>query len=118
MDQILELNEEDFDCTVQPGVTREALNRRLKDTGLWFSVGQCSRGANLQMANDSFYLLSKKHQKTDPGADASICGMVATGASGTTSIRYGTMKGNVRNLEVVLANGDILDTQGRGRRPW
>ena len=44
--------------------------------------------------------------------------MVATGASGTTSIKYGTMKSNVKNLEVVLPNGEILYTKGKNRRPW
>ncbi len=90
MDRIVEIREEDFQADVQPGVVYQDLNAKLKHAGLFFPP--------------------------DPGARATLGGMIANNASGTRTIYYGSTKDYVLQLSVALANGEIIDLGTRSSK--
>ena len=90
MNRVLRVSVDDLDATVEAGISRVQLTKALENTGLTFFI--------------------------DPGADATIGGMASTRASGTTAVRYGTMRENVLGLTVVLADGGVIHTGTRARK--
>lgn len=90
MDRILSFAPEDFLMVVQPGVTYPQVNAHARRSGLFFPI--------------------------DPGAEASLGGMVSTNASGTMAVRYGVTGDYVSGLEVVTGDGRRVRLGGRARK--
>ncbi|MDP7545020.1 MAG: FAD-binding protein, partial [Anaerolineales bacterium] len=87
MNRILDVHTADFQIDVQPGILYKDMNKALARHGLFFAP--------------------------DPGANASIGGMVSNNAAGTRTPKYGATKDNVLRLEVVLPSGEIIRTGTR-----
>jgi D-lactate dehydrogenase (cytochrome) len=90
MNRILDIREQDFQADLEPGVIYQDLNHNLRHKGLFFPP--------------------------DPGARATIGGMIANNASGTRTVRYGATKDHILRLTVVLANGEILELGTRATK--
>ncbi len=84
MNKILDVRPQDLQVDVQPGVLRKELNRHLGRHGLFFPP--------------------------DPGADATIGGMIANNASGVQTVKYGATKDYVMRMTFVLPQGEIIHT--------
>ena len=86
MDQIIDVDIDNIQVTVEPGVVQDKLNERLKPYGFFFPP--------------------------NPGSSASctVGGQIANNASGMRCVKYGTTKNYVLDLEVVLADGRIIHT--------
>jgi D-lactate dehydrogenase (cytochrome) len=90
MNRILDVREQDFQADVEPGVVYHDLNEKLRLRGLFFPP--------------------------DPGASATIGGMIANNASGTRTVRYGSTRANVLRLTVALAGGEIMRIGSRASK--
>ena len=89
MNRILEMDLENLQVIVEPGVVAEKLNRALEPHGFFFPP--------------------------DPGSSAfcTIGGMISYNSSGMRSVKYGTTRSYVLDLEVVLADGRVIHTGSR-----
>ncbi|WP_138466422.1 FAD-binding oxidoreductase [Poseidonocella sp. HB161398] len=90
MTRVLRVSAPDMDATVEAGCTRQELNEYLRDTGLFLPI--------------------------DVGAHATMGGLASTRASGTMTVRHGTMRDRVLGLTVVMADGEVIHTGGRARK--
>src|SRR5690606_6203114 len=87
MNKIIEVHADDFQVTVQPGIGHKDLNAQLARYGLFFAP--------------------------DPGANATIGGMLANNAAGIRTVKYGASKDNVLQMRVALADGRLIRVGSR-----
>jgi glycolate oxidase len=85
-DRILQIDERNFQVTVEPGVITEHLQNTLKERGLFYPPDPSSKGWSF------------------------IGGNISTNAGGPRAVKYGVVKDHVLNLEVVLPDGEVIET--------
>ncbi len=90
MNRVLSFEPENLLIVCQPAITYPQINEHAKRSGLFFPI--------------------------DPGAHASIGGMISTNASGTMAVRYGVTSDFVMALEVVTPQGQIIRTGTKARK--
>ena len=86
MNSILEIDERNLQVTTEPGVITEVLQNAVKEKGLFYPPDPSSRGSCF------------------------IGGNIAENSGGPKAVKYGVVKDYVLNLQVVLANGEIIWT--------
>lgn len=88
MTKLLQVDKINMTATVEPGLLLMEFNALLEDTGLLYPP--------------------------DPGEkSATVCGNIMTNAGGMRAVRYGVTKDYVLGMEVVLANGTVLELGGK-----
>ena len=90
LNQVVEFNREECWVRVQPGIVLSQLNSFLKPYNLYFPIDPSTKDA------------------------ATLGGMIANNSSGPHAVKYGTTRSHVKELELILANGEIIKT---GRNP-
>lgn len=86
MNKIIEIDENNLQVRTQPGVVTQVLQDQVLEKGLFYPVDPASRGSCF------------------------IGGNIAENAGGARAVKYGVTKDYVLNLEVVLADGQIIWT--------
>lgn len=86
LNRIIEVDERNLQATVEPGVINQVFKDAVKEKGLFYPPDPASKGSSF------------------------LGGNLAENSGGPKALKYGVTKDYVLNLEVVLANGDIIWT--------
>lgn len=84
--KILDIDEQNFQATVEPGVINEVFQHTVQAKGLFYPPDPASKGSCF------------------------LGGNLAHSAGGPRALKYGTTRDYVLNMEVILASGEIIWT--------